>query len=376
MQKKIIALAVAAVASTGALAQSNVTIYGIVDAGFTSLSGTHQTSAGAYNVGAATATTVNGISSGQGAPSRLGFKGQESLGNGMNALFNIEYNVAADGGGVAQAAGATGTSGNYRQVYTGLSGNFGQLTFGRHYTPFFLAAAALDPFGANGSVASMNSIHPVGFGPVTRASSSVNYVTPKMNGFVFNVLYGMGERTLNTAINPTTLSFKGVYANGPLVAGVVGIRLADVTGTSGQHVYSTAGGFTYAFPAFKLHGIFNSLRSSGIAVAQPSGTTADVNNSDWLLGVSVPMGMGTLKLAINHANDKNENNADATHVGLGYEYAMSKRTGLYAKYGHINNSSAAAYNVGGGAAIAPAAGFTAGAAGRVNGLALGITHSF
>jgi predicted porin len=76
MQRKIIALAVASLASGAALAQTNVTVYGVVDAGYLYSSG-NQPGGGS--------NTFSGLSSGISAGNRIGFKGSEALGNGLKA---------------------------------------------------------------------------------------------------------------------------------------------------------------------------------------------------------------------------------------------------------------------------------------------------
>jgi predicted porin len=112
MQKKLIALAVAALASGAAFAQSNVTVYGQVDVGFS-----HRSSgryAGGVFAGGDRALGVeselvpgstyrgrlkskNAIDSGLSDASKIGFKGVEDLGNGTKALFVLEagFNVKA-----------------------------------------------------------------------------------------------------------------------------------------------------------------------------------------------------------------------------------------------------------------------------------------
>ncbi|MDP2792776.1 MAG: porin [Sulfurisoma sp.] len=364
MQKKIIALAVAAVASGAAFAQSNVTIYGNLDAGYQSLTGTHRNGTGAYTVGSATAASINGINNGLNKSSMIGFKGEEALGNGMKAVFTAEYNVNVDGAAAsAQAPGTTGMEASFRQSYVGVSGNFGTLTVGRHYTPFFLVAKAVDPFGAVG-VASILAIHPVGVGAVTRASNSMNYVSPNINGFTVGALYGMGEENTTGAVSNSTASLKGVYSNGPLLVGAAFIRLADNI-ANGQHLYSTAIGGAYKFAPLTLSLMYNSLRSSS--------STTNIDNGDWLIGLQVPMGMGTIKAAINRGNDKTAANKDATHVGLGYQYDLSKRTNMYVQYGNVSNNQDGRYGLTSGANLAA---LGANGAVRTTGLSLGMGHSF
>jgi len=75
MQKKVLAALIGTLCAVPAFAQTNVTIYGIMDAGL--------------HFGAGRAKLVSGIAEG----SRLGFKGMEDLGGGYKALFNIEARV-------------------------------------------------------------------------------------------------------------------------------------------------------------------------------------------------------------------------------------------------------------------------------------------
>ncbi|NMM37697.1 MAG: porin [Glaciimonas sp.] len=85
MKTKLIAGLVASCFAAPALAQSNITIYGIVDAGI------HVSSNGE---GTRT-KLVSGIADG----SRLGFKGTEDMGGGYKTIFNLESRVELDTGG-------------------------------------------------------------------------------------------------------------------------------------------------------------------------------------------------------------------------------------------------------------------------------------
>src|SRR5574343_769927 len=112
MQKKIIALAVAALASSAAFAQTNVTVYGVVDMGqaFVKSSGS--------DVANTNQGTVGRLDSNS---SYLGFKGVEDLGNGLKAVFQYETGFSTDTGG-ALAGG--------RDSFVGLTGGFGTVVAG------------------------------------------------------------------------------------------------------------------------------------------------------------------------------------------------------------------------------------------------------
>ncbi len=66
-------------ASAQAQAQSNVTVYGVVDLGIAKASG-------------------KTVEERENHASRLGFKGVEDLGGGLSAIFNLESEILADTG--------------------------------------------------------------------------------------------------------------------------------------------------------------------------------------------------------------------------------------------------------------------------------------
>ena len=147
MQKKLIALAVAGLASTAAFAQTNVTIYGLVDYGYSyRFDGRGVGSILPGVPGGPTPGSASKLDSGIDAGSRLGFKGTEDLGNGLKAVFLLEGGFTNDDGYSAQSSRTYG-----RQAYVGLSGNFGTAVGGRLYTPYYTFMLQMDPF-ANGTV--------------------------------------------------------------------------------------------------------------------------------------------------------------------------------------------------------------------------------
>ena len=111
MQKKIIALAIAGLASTAAFAQSNVTIYGSVDYGYAYRNDARKV-AGAPK---GTADSSSRVDSGQQAGNRLGFKGVEDLGNGLKAVFLMEQGFNLD-------TGAAGVYSLFLPLYPGEPG--------------------------------------------------------------------------------------------------------------------------------------------------------------------------------------------------------------------------------------------------------------
>ena len=112
MKKSLVALA--ALAATGAFAQSTVTISGNIDMSY-------------VNAKAANGQTFSGIASGATSTSKIIFSGSEDLGGGMRGIFQLE-------GGINPENGTTNAALFNRHAWVGLAGGFGELTVGRQDT--------------------------------------------------------------------------------------------------------------------------------------------------------------------------------------------------------------------------------------------------
>jgi predicted porin len=178
--KSNLMLAGAAAMSIGAMsnvhAQTNVTIYGVLDNALAYSSNQN---------GHANFYQRNGNLSG----SKLGFKGNEDLGGGLQALFVLESGFNADDGSAASA----GVIFN-RQSFVGLSNQIGTLTAGRQYTPYYLFVGAVGP---TSSLTGSTGAHPGdidGLDTTIRINNSVTYTSPIFaGGAQASGQYGMGE---------------------------------------------------------------------------------------------------------------------------------------------------------------------------------------
>lgn len=112
MKKSLVALAVLA-ASGAAMAQSNVTLYGIADVWFGSSK---------FEVTGEDSARQTKVDSGGVDTSRWGMKGSEDLGGGLKANFQLESAVNMDDGT---------STGFDRQAWVGLSGGFGAVQLGK-----------------------------------------------------------------------------------------------------------------------------------------------------------------------------------------------------------------------------------------------------
>jgi len=155
MNKNFMALAVAgALAAPGlALAQAttsgtNVQIYGLFDVRFDHMKLTSSTAntAGVSNISGVTKQHLSG-----GAPNRIGFRGTEALGGGMEAFFQVETQVFTDARGDTGAQQTTNATLGGRPTFLGLRGNWGAVSAGYQesvYKDVYLTTWSVNPSNA------------------------------------------------------------------------------------------------------------------------------------------------------------------------------------------------------------------------------------
>jgi predicted porin len=383
MQKKIIALAVAGLASTAAFAQSNVTIYGSVDAGY------------AYRFDAENGAAVNSVNSnsrssldtGASAGNRLGFKGVEDLGNGLKAVFLLEQGFRLDGGTAGTDQGGR-TFG--RQAYVGLTGGFGTAIAGRLYTPYWTLTSGTDPFGA-GTVGQMRNVF-TGGGAVdglmdpARVDNAFAYVSPNFGGFDVTLAYSNAsslqdaanqENANNNARNNTVYALLAKYAAGPVMVGFNMHRIAAgsaIANTTAKTVDNFTLAGTFDAKVVKLHAL------AMYNVVDTSAQQGDFTGSNYMLGATVPVGKVSLKTSVTYS-DYNGQAASglqgaATQYAIGADYALSKRTNLYSAYSFQDSPVARSATILGMGDAAHNGG-TAGAGNPFQqGIQMGVRHQF
>lgn len=328
MKKSLIA--VAALAATGAFAQSSVTLYGLVDLG---VAQSKDTGTGITYKKTGLESMING--------SRLGFKGSEDLGGGMKANFTYELGLNPDE--VPANFGA-----NNRQSFVGLSGNFGEVRLGRQYTPYHSLQGAFDQ--VNGNTNTLIGNVQSAFTSRVRASNAIQYATPNFSGFTGTVQYGFGESVPAPGASKTGDNFglSLVYANGPLAVGyaydqvkrpaanviswsrITGGGTVGLLGVAGSDKYTVNGlSGSYDFGVAKAAAQWYDAKEDG------AGAAADTKFTGYQLGVSAPFGAFGVGATYNAAKAKvaGVKVADVKGYQLLGTYALSKRTTAYVAYG-------------------------------------------
>ena len=392
MQKKIIALALAAAAGS-AFAQTNVTIYGIADVGQ------------AY----VKSSNVNNLS-GQSAVGRLdsnssyiGFKGTEDLGNGLKALFQFETSFAGDAGNW----NSTATTG--RDTFVGLTGGFGTVVAGNLTHPLRSMGAKVELMPAAAGIGTMASVTGTVAGVQTsadnRAQNAIAYVSPSFGGFTGTVAYVNGENKTNATQNVASVNVKAwqvaaQYDNGPIYAAigyhrandtgagatfnqgtgaVTGVTIGAV-GNTDTSILRLAGAYTLP-TATKLTAMFDQTRSDiSVALINPAAAaaTGTIKRNAFSLGVAQSFGKNTVGLEYAKAYDAKVggnklDNTDSHILSAVYTYELSKRTMLHARYSKLTNSDYSLNNFYNNPVANPVA-LNAGS--DVTGYMVGLRHAF
>ena len=340
MKKTLIALAVLGAAAGVAHAQSNVTIYGIVDTGFIKKSG-------------------HDVEMGENVNNRLGFRGVEDLGGGMKATFELERRFNLNDGtqkGVDWDGAAN----------VGLKGDsWGAVRLGRVNELTTETIRKFDPFYQYGVGAMLE-----GNQRSPRIDNTIRYDSPNWSGFHFGASYSLGGNTDKDSIDGMAYKsdgsedpskFTGMasvkeagadndgyaimlgYDNGPLALVGNWSRLADSRKSSVWNL-----GAAYRFGPAKVELVYQQTKDKGWANgeladwkdtslngrANPYSGADELTEKQWLLGLEWKLGPGRLNASAQwmeveanggmHISDK-----DIYKYAIGYTYDLSKRTAIY-----------------------------------------------
>jgi len=347
--RKVLFGLLAMTATASANAQSNVTLYGIVDNGLE------------YETGMPKGH-VFGAQSGGWAQSRFGLKGAEDIGGGTQAIFQLESRLNTQNGSFANGSFFEG------QATVGLHNDtWGQLKLGN------MGSAEISQYSGD---VDPQQTKKYAIGTLVRgrifsqAGNGAEYLSPTLAGFTLQGQYDLTNSTKWNAGNPGSApgqlgSSSGL---GSAQGRSDGIKLSyqarglfwqatydEIRDPNGQfsNVYlasrSILTGATYAFgpvvgyvgyqhlsaPAASNAGYFGTATPTTL----PAGTSLPTAvNHEWIGAIWQTTPALSITGAVYHAN-ANRGNGNATLYTLGTNYSLSKRTLLYTELGYVRNSS-------------------------------------
>lgn len=346
--------ALAAIPTAHAQDASSVTIYGSIDVGVTWVD------------------NIQGhdrwfVGSGSKLSNRLGFRGRESLGGDLAAVFTIEHGFNADEGTIGQGGRMWG-----RQSFVGLaSKTVGMLTLGRQYDflyagspmpldmgAFLIGGLAGASAGAGTSVD--NHLGGVRYDNTIKWQHSLGPVTA-------GAMWGLGSENKTDKMASATV----VYRDRGLWAGVAYLRDNFSPAASGNKIASASVNWD-ATPDAKL--VLNWTQSKAY-VGADTRSRNDMVQGGVLYKLTQPLSVGVMA---GHSKTKNAANVDGKlqQLGAGFAYGFSRRTEFYGIASHVKSegSTGTAYSSTPGLG-APAASFRSNDNTQLV-LKTGIRHSF
>jgi predicted porin len=341
--------------------------------------------------------------------SRFGLRGTESLGGGVNAVFQIESSVNVDNGSGTLAG---------RDSFLGLQGRWGLVRIGRFHAPYdniheiwgdnptlLTSIMATSALWAQGWTSKANG----GFDD--RVSNSVRWDSPVMSGFQLQMQYGNGGAsgteggTATTAPNTGVWSGGVFYNNGPLVIGGAFQYNEQARGRNlNDYAWSIAA--SYQFPSIKVGAVYEKMNYDCWTLGQASncfnnaaGSPAfagahksELTRNMFGVGVTINAGPGQIYFDWAWAQEgkgsavtagcnngtvlcprvgglAGGNDGGSNQYEISYTYPLSRRTSVWVGYNKIANDAQASYNFG-------VNNYTIAIGGKPQGLAFGAWHNF
>ena len=297
MKKTLVAAAVAAIVAAPA-AFADATLYGKVRVSVDSVDTKSDTVDGMYV---------------KDQTSRIGVKGSEDLGDGLKAIYGLEWGVdTADGSALSQ-----------RNQFVGLSGGFGTVLAGTHDTPYKMVGSA-DVFGDTSADSQKNTTGIIGRnGFDNRANNAIAYVSPDLNGWTIMAAGVAGEQGNGGANGLTDALSAGLTgAIGPVKVGLGYETFDKKLGGGTENKTAVKGDVKYSMGDLGLGLTYESSNASYSTTDKDTGILA-----------SVTYAMGNNVLAAQYGNfDAKVDANDMNRITIGVIHNFSKNTNVYAAY--------------------------------------------
>ncbi|CAN7743782.1 MULTISPECIES: porin [unclassified Caballeronia] len=319
------AIACSLVSMGTAYAQSNVTLYGLIDESLNYVS-----NEGGHSAFTQTSGNVQG--------SRWGIKGTEDLGGGYQAIFTLENGFALNNGAFGQGGLEFG-----RQAFVGLTTPAGTITLGRQYDFLIYLYSMTNLFNAGTYGFHLGDYDRLGG---ERLNNVIAYQTPTFDGLKVGVLYAPGgqpghlaagsAQSYGISYSSDNLNLAAAYTsvNNTTITPAATIGVPDLFGTpqSGtvalNRISTFAAGGSYKFGPALLHGVYSLTDMKG------GNSTAVL--STWEGGVTYWLTPAVSVLGGYAYSKLNETRWGQYMVSA--DYFLSKRTDLYAllNYEHVH----------------------------------------
>jgi predicted porin len=350
MKKSTIALAVAAALVASAAAQAETTLYGSIRAGIQWTNADIEVE-DINSPGDVFDTINDGVWTVKDESSRWGIKGSEDLGNGLSAIYQVEwgFNTADNNGGL-----------NGREQWVGLGGGFGRVRLGTTESPYYTVAGRVDVF--------ITSFWNYSLMPNTRRNNALIYDLPGGLPVTGGVMVNMDGQQTTTVVEPVfgtvAVDTDGDGITDDTAVIQIGENLIGVdTDENGIDEYSAGVNFSVGpfgagvgyvsdenadEDAWTVAASVDFFGAS-IGAAYESGDFDDQNRSDcglasgdgedsayYAIEGQYKLGATTLRAGWNRCDPDNAENADGWAVG--FSHNLSSRTLVALEYQQVEDA--------------------------------------
>ncbi|MGU7784294.1 porin [Burkholderia sp. PU8-34] len=373
--------------TTAALAQSSVTLYGIVDTGIDWEN--HVATGPGQRSAAGSAIRMTSLSST--VPSRWGLQGKEDLGGGVRAIFELESGFSPSSGTLQYGGREFG-----RTALVGLETPFGTVKLGRQINMTYVGLFKSTVLGP--SIYSIAALDP--YLPNARSDNAISYLG-NFHQFVLGLSYSFGRDAASVpgspasnggaAYSPSASNCPGNVAGDPLACRQI-TALIGYWGTlaGGQLVYDELRGgpgalansasFDPSSPVvlpisgdkttrYMASGYvqLGDVKVAGGVIHRRTRTTSTYETNIYYGGFSYAL-RADLVFDGEISRISTTDRKNANYYVLRSTYLLSKRTSIYSMLAFMQNSSNASYSVGSGYFTTPGA--------KQMGVLLGMQHRF
>ena len=298
MNKKLVAVAVAGVLAAPLAAQAqtaNVTLYGRLNVDYELVNGKQSDGSN---------PNVSRLSSNS---SRLGVRGTESLGGGLNAVFQIESNVSGDTGN-----SSTSSIGS-RETFVGLQGSWGTFKMGKFLAPvddlhpiFGDVPTYTTSILSTADLWAQGTLSKFGGGFDARLGNSLRYDSPVYSGFNYSAQVSLRDSSgfadnTGASANPTACQTPGCLQTGSAASLTPpNVLNPNLGGDNGDHASELRHAYVFGLAGYYNNGPIQAGigYERNIKVRNYAVTGGTLNASDWELTVTGAYNFGVVRPAL------------------------------------------------------------------------------
>lgn len=298
VQYSLIATAIAAALGFGGTAAAETTVYGKIHVSAGSLSSEETTDV------KTSATTIASHAS------RIGFKADKKLENGMAVVGQVEWQIDTVGDKTKSSDDLI----TARNTYVGLKGGFGEVRVGIHDTPHKLSTAKLDPL--SDTYADYNNVVTID----KRLENSLMYLN-KFGPVSIGLAYGAGDEKTTAGKNTKSVTSAMIaYETGPLYLTAAVENYADMA--TNDKEASNKFGAGYTFGPVTLGVVYETeVRKNA------KDDTATYGSLQWKATDA-----GTIKAAYGKLDLGDSTKKDPTFYAVAYDHKLDKDANVYVLY--------------------------------------------